>query len=298
MSPEQVRGDRLEPASDLFALGAVLYEMLSRRRAFRGETTAETLVSVLKEDPPDLGALDGRVPPSVARIVRRCLEKNPGERFRSAHDLALALEAASGDGAPSVSPRTSRPSIVLPALAALAALASAALWWWRPQPPPASYKQLTFRNGPVGSGRFTPDGHSVVYTAAWDGGASEVFSTRLDSVEPRALGLAARWVAGVAAGEMALLRASEPGEPRLLARVPLDGGTPRPVLDDVLFADWSRDGTRYAVVRVKGERHRLEYPPGTPIFESDAGILFPGSPPMGSASRSSPRRPPTTPGAT
>ena len=274
MSPEQVRGDRLEPASDIFALGAVLYEMLSRRRAFHGETTAQTLVSVLKEDPPDLGALDGRVPPSVARIVRRCLEKNPGERFRSAHDLALALEAAWGDGAPSVSTRTSRRSAVLPALAAIA-LASAALWWWRPQPiPPPSYRQLTFRNGTVGSARFTPDGHSVVYTAAWDGRPSEVFSTRLDAVEPRALGLAARWVAGVAKGEMALLVRPAGGGPGSVAQVPLDGGTPRPVLDGVLLASWSPDGTQYAVVRVNGDRRRLEYPAGTPIFESNGGVTF------------------------
>jgi Tol biopolymer transport system component len=281
MSPEQVRGDRLEPASDLFALGAVLYEMLSRRRAFHGETTAETLVSVLKEDPPDLGALDGRVPPSVARIVRRCLEKNPGERFRSAHDLALALEAASGDAAPRNPNGAPRRSAVLPALAAVA-LASAALWWWRPQPGlPASYKQLTFRNGTVGSAKFTPDGNSVLYAASWDGRASEVFSMRLDAVEPRALGLPATFVAGVAKGQMALVRRAEGGTPGSLAQVSLDGGTPRPILQGVVAANWSRDGSRFAVVRVNGDRQRLEYPAGTLIFESSGGVNFPKISPDG-----------------
>ena len=96
MSPEQVRGFPADHRSDIFSLGAVLYEMLSKRRAFAGESAPEVLTAILKEDPPELASSDRNVPPALGRIVRRCLEKRPEDRFHSAHDLALALEAVSG----------------------------------------------------------------------------------------------------------------------------------------------------------------------------------------------------------
>jgi serine/threonine protein kinase len=95
LSPEQVRGQAVDPRSDIFSLGAVLYEMLSGRRAFRRGTAADTLTAILKEDPPELASAQGPLPPALDRIVRRCLEKDPAERFRSAHDLAFDLETLS-----------------------------------------------------------------------------------------------------------------------------------------------------------------------------------------------------------
>ena len=95
MSPEQVRGEAVDARSDIFSFGTVFYEMLAGRRAFRGASSAETLSSILRDDPPSLLTADRPVPPGLERIVRRCLEKTPEERFRSAHDLALALEALS-----------------------------------------------------------------------------------------------------------------------------------------------------------------------------------------------------------
>ena len=95
MSPEQVRGQATDQRSDLFAFGAILYEMLSGRRAFRGDTTADVMTGILKEDPPDLPTEDRHVPPALARIVDRCLAKSPNARFRSADDLAFALESLS-----------------------------------------------------------------------------------------------------------------------------------------------------------------------------------------------------------
>ena len=77
MAPEQVRGLAADHRADIFAFGAVLYEMLSGRRAFRGETTADTMTAILKEDPPDLPAAERHIPPALARIVDRCLEKSP-----------------------------------------------------------------------------------------------------------------------------------------------------------------------------------------------------------------------------
>ncbi|MBI3048532.1 MAG: serine/threonine-protein kinase [Acidobacteria bacterium] len=95
MSPEQVRGQQADHRSDIFAFGAILYEMLSGKRAFRRETAIETMSAILKEDPPDLPVAERHIPPALARIVDRCLEKNPAARFKSADDLAFALEALS-----------------------------------------------------------------------------------------------------------------------------------------------------------------------------------------------------------
>ncbi len=98
MAPEQVRGQATDARADLFAFGAVLYEMLSGRRAFRRDTPAETMTAILREDPPELGSNRADLPPALERMVRHCLEKNPQERFQSARDVAFALETLSGSG--------------------------------------------------------------------------------------------------------------------------------------------------------------------------------------------------------
>ena len=96
MSPEQVRGKPADHRSDIFSFGAILYEMLSGRRAFRGESTADTMSAILREDPPDLSDTNKLINPALERVVNHCLEKNPEERFNSARDLAFAIEALSG----------------------------------------------------------------------------------------------------------------------------------------------------------------------------------------------------------
>ena len=93
MSPEQVRGKAADHRSDIFAFGSILYEMLSGERAFRGETAADTMSAILKEEPPELSETARNVPPGLERIVRHCLEKNPAERFQSTGDLGFGLEA-------------------------------------------------------------------------------------------------------------------------------------------------------------------------------------------------------------
>ncbi len=93
MSPEQLRGLPADHRTDLFSFGAVLYEMLSGKRAFRGETAADTVSAILREEPPDLSATNRTIPPALERVVRHCLEKSPDERAHSAHDLAFDLES-------------------------------------------------------------------------------------------------------------------------------------------------------------------------------------------------------------
>src|SRR5438132_753872 len=96
MSPEQLKGQSADHRSDIFSFGAILYEMLSGKRAFRGDSMAETMSAILREDPPDLSETNKTVSPALERVVRHCLEKNPAERFHSARDLAFAIESLSG----------------------------------------------------------------------------------------------------------------------------------------------------------------------------------------------------------
>jgi eukaryotic-like serine/threonine-protein kinase len=102
MAPEQVRGEPTDPRTDIFAFGAVLFEMVSGKRAFRRDTPAETMTAVLKEDPTELADLPHPISQALDRIMRRCLEKDPEQRFQSAKDLSFALSALSGSDASAV----------------------------------------------------------------------------------------------------------------------------------------------------------------------------------------------------
>jgi hypothetical protein len=128
MSPEQVRGQAVDARSDIFALGAVIYEMLSGRRAFGSDTPADTMTAILTKDPEELSGPGLVVPSSLDRIVRRCLEKDPAERFQSAKDVAFALEAESGASRTGSEPptlgRRPRPGWLAAGVAGLALLAT------------------------------------------------------------------------------------------------------------------------------------------------------------------------------
>ncbi len=108
MSPEQVKAKPADARSDIFALGAILYEMLSGQRAFRGDSAGETMAAILKEDPPDLSVTNENISPGLERIVRHCLEKNPERRFQSASDIAFGLQELSVTGASAPRARSHR----------------------------------------------------------------------------------------------------------------------------------------------------------------------------------------------
>jgi eukaryotic-like serine/threonine-protein kinase len=292
MAPEQVRGQAFDARTDIFALGAVLYEMLSGRRAFGGGTAADTMTAILTQDPGELSGPGLSVPASLERIVRRCLEKDPEERFQSARDVAFALKAESGasrsrmEPAPAAAgPRRRWLTAAAIGLPLLLAAAGLGLLYGRKlgERPLPKITQLTFRRGLVDEARFTADGQTVVYSAFWDGNPPEIFTTRVESPESRSLGLPpARLLSVSSTGELAILLKA-PGDlsygpTGTLARVPLSGGEPRRVLDDVLDADWSPDGRELAIIRrVKGE-FQLEYPIGNVLGRSGRYLSIRTSP--------------------
>jgi Tol biopolymer transport system component len=275
MSPEQVRGKPADHRSDLFALGAILYEMLAGRRAFAGETAADSIGAILREDPLDRPGTAAPLPPSLESVVRHCLEKNPEERFQSARDLAFALEAATTHSSatgtwPSLSRPVGRIGRAVPLL--VAALAGAALIWWlgRSRPPEPSFERLTFRRGRVVSARFAPDSRTVIYNATWEGGPLEIHSTRVGSRETQRFPLAPAGLFDVSSsGELAV---GIGPERRRLARISLAGGSPRELLEDVTYACWSPDGKALAVTREMPGRTRLEYPIGRLRYETTGGL--------------------------
>ena len=165
MSPEQVRGQAVDHRTDIFAFGAILYEMVTGRRAFQRSTSAETMTAILNDDPPAISQTGGSVPPALQRVVNRCLEKNPEQRFHSASDLAFALEALSDSGgAPALTASTlRRPQrrAVMWSIALIAVILLAAVAWFsitnRNSGPPlriSEYTQLT-HNGHAGVVRGT-----------------------------------------------------------------------------------------------------------------------------------------------
>ncbi|HET7292081.1 MAG TPA: serine/threonine-protein kinase, partial [Vicinamibacteria bacterium] len=273
MSPEQVRGRSVDHRSDIFALGAILYEMLSGRRAFARDTSVETLNAILKEEPPDLTATNTLLPPAVERIVRHCLEKNPDERFASARDLAFDLQAVSETSSElrPVAPERRRRVLTAGLALVVAWLATGGgafvLGRRTATPPLPSFRPLTFRRGAVWNARFAPDGQSFYYNA--QGGDNWMaYAASLDSPEPRVLEPGGD-VVGTAAGEVALIARDTASS--TLVRVPVGGGAPREVARDVLAADWARNG-EFALVRERGGRQRLEFPPGRVLYETPSRI--------------------------
>jgi serine/threonine protein kinase/Tol biopolymer transport system component len=284
MSPEQVRGQVVDHRSDIFSFGAILYEMVSGTRAFKGDTGVETMNAILKEDPPELSETGLNVMPGLDRIVRHCLEKEPGLRFQSARDLTFDLESLSTASSATravVAPRTARSWLRNPLVVAvpLSLLAVAAFWAGRAthKSPAPLFTRLTFRGGHVSAARFSPDGHTVIYSAAFGNDSLQLYTTRPDAPQSRELGLKNSSVLAVSKkDELAItLNHIQPvanAGGGTLARLPLTGGSPRELSEKVNSADWAPDGDSIAFAVLTGTTVNLEYPQGHDLYETQGWI--------------------------
>jgi hypothetical protein len=291
MAPEQVRGEPADARTDIFALGATLYEMLTARRAFAGGSAVETMNAILKEDPPEIApAVSASIPGALQAILSRCLEKRPEDRFHSAHDLALALEAVGGSSArshasgsalgiaaasvpaPAARSRVSMAVAAALVLAAFVAGAAATYFFARPDPiESATFQRLTFRRGTVQSARFEPGSRNVVYSARWQSEPPAVFSVRPGSPESQIIGQSEALLVAISANQQAAVLL----QPRLssgritgtLATMPLGGGGAKELLPRVMAADFTADG-RIVATEYTGDTNKVHLPVGNVIYQT------------------------------
>jgi WD40 repeat protein len=298
MSPEQVRGQQSDHRSDIFGLGAILYEMLSGKRAFRAESAVETMSAILKQEPPELSKAVEDLPTAVDRIVQHCLEKSPEQRFQSAQDLGFQLEAlqqtsisglrAAQESLPA-SRRQTSPAL-LAALALIGLAVGVLITWFVIQPAATvapTFQRLTYRRGYVWTAQFAAEGKNIIYGAAWGGKPVELSTTSPDSRESRPLDLGSADLLSISpSGEMAISldRRYVVGweSQGTLARLPQDGSAPREMLENVQEADWGPDGQQLAIVREVDGQVRLEYPIGQVLYTDGGWISTPKVSPDGS----------------
>ncbi len=200
MSPEQERGQEADHQADIFSFGVILYEMLSGKRTFGGESAIEVMNAILKEEPPDLGETNAKISPALDKIVRRCLEKKPERRFQSASDLGFALEALSTtSGAQPESQLDTATALYIRKRERLAWLVAAALllgilgfaWAYFTRQPATDVRVFKTSILPPEKSSFgqiavSPDGRHLAFTAA-TGGKVQLWVRPLDSTEARAL---------------------------------------------------------------------------------------------------------------
>jgi serine/threonine protein kinase len=275
MSPEQLEGRQVDARTDLFALGAVLHEMIAGRRAFGGESHASVIAAVLTSDPPPLSTLQPLVPPTLERLVQRCLAKDREERWQTARDLGSELEwIAEGRSHVATLEKRRKGRVLLVGALVGAGLTSAILsgaWLLTErQSSHPSYQRITYRRGSVASARFAPDGHTIVYSASWEGRPYELFFTQLGSVESRPLGMPNSRILSISPkGEMAVLFGTQTmlWGSGTVAHASLAGGASRELVENAVEADWG-PGEALAVVRRRDRGMALEFPIGTKLYEA------------------------------
>ncbi len=283
MSPEQVQGKPVDTRSDIFALGCVLYEMVTGNRAFARSSTMETLAAILKDPVPELSISGSAIRVDLDRILSRCLEKTPGDRFHSAKDLSFALKNLSiADGSPPIavpsSSNKSRWANWTWAVSVGVVLLTVGFVGWRSREPMIPMVGvLTPLPALISNARFMPDGKGVVYSAYNNEGVEELL-TIVGKERPRPLNIKNASLCSVASGgELAVILHGErsPYSSGTLAVIPSGGaGAPRELAKDVNWAEWGQDGKSLAIQwsNYQGKPvEALEYPKGRLVYEAPRG---------------------------
>jgi eukaryotic-like serine/threonine-protein kinase len=296
MSPEQLDGKEADARSDIFSLGAVLYEMVTGNRAFQGQSEFSVASAILHMDPAPISTLQPLTPPALERTIRVCLAKDPDERWQSASDLWNELRWISEGGSQSggitavqsgsqtgvriaaAAWRTPRPMIawivaalfgIIVAVALLMALRSGS------EHKPLAFRQLNFRREAIFQAAFAGD--TVVYSSATSDNTPQIFAVRSDYPEPQPISPRGMTLLAVSSkGELAVLLDAHYLWYRLftgtLARMTMGGGAPREIEEGVRQADWSPDGSQLAIIREVGGKDRLEYPIGHVLREVSGSL--------------------------
>jgi Tol biopolymer transport system component len=293
MSPEQASGAPADFRADQFAFGSMLYEMATGSRAFHKETAAETLSMIIRDEPERAASLNPSLPLPLVWTVDRCLSKEPADRYASTRDLARDLQTlrdhtSNGSALEVRSLGTGRRRRILVAgvvaLAAVVGAAGTAIYLTtrdrRAAAPPVatapSFHQLTFRRGLIQNARFAPDGQTIIFAAEWDGAPIRLFETRPSGPESKPLGPPSAGLASISStGQVALIENCELDWGSCvgtLATMALGGGAPRPLLDDVVSADWTPDGQQLAAIQISAGEYQLQFPIGNTLYSSQGKL--------------------------
>ena len=300
MSPEQARGKPVDKRADIWAFGAVLFEMLTGRPLFEAADISEMLASVVLKE-PDLSAVGPDTPVALQSLLRRCLVKDPKRRLRDIGEARLVFEIdrteaeasgahsrlasdTAGAGLPSQKVKRWRIAVALMALLVVAA-------YWLGQnigapadAPPVTYERLTFRQGRVYTAQFDPGSRDVIYTASWEGEQPQIYSTQIGTRVSRALGLEGADILSVSSrGEIAVLRKAaglvtwdDLGPVAgTLALTTASSGAARELSEGVVFADWAMNGDDLVVVRRIDGRTQVEFPIGSVLYETTNVVSSP-----------------------